>query len=59
MERIEVYRDKAGEHRWRHIAANGEILSDSSEGYVRRDDCVEMAERVSPGIPIHELEDND
>jgi len=30
---VEVYRDKAGEHRWRYKAANGQVLAESGEGY--------------------------
>lgn len=55
-EHVELYRDDAGEHRWRLVAANGEIIADSGEGYVNRDDCLEMAERINPGIEIEEDE---
>ena len=27
------YQDKAGEWRWRFVAANGRIMADSGEGY--------------------------
>lgn len=37
--RAEVYRDTAGEYRWRLRAANGEPLADSGEGYKRRRDA--------------------
>ena len=37
--RFEVYRDKAGEYRWRLLAANGQIVADSGEGYTRREDA--------------------
>jgi uncharacterized protein YegP (UPF0339 family) len=30
----EVYKDTAGEFRWRRVAGNDEIIADSSEGYV-------------------------
>ena len=33
---IVIYRDKAGEYRWRVVAPNGRIVADSAEGYVRR-----------------------
>lgn len=55
-EHVELYRDDAGEHRWRLVAANGEIIADSGEGYVNRGDCLEMAERINPGIEIEEDE---
>lgn len=35
--RIEVYKDKRGEFRWRLFSANGRIVADSGEGYIRRD----------------------
>ncbi|MEF8790051.1 MAG: HVO_2922 family protein, partial [Haloarculaceae archaeon] len=30
---FEVYRDSAGEWRWRLVASNGNIIADSGEGY--------------------------
>ncbi len=30
---LEFYTDKAGQHRWRWLANNGEIIGASSEGY--------------------------
>ena len=37
--RFEVYRDKAGEYRWRLLASNREVVADSGEGYTRREDA--------------------
>ncbi len=37
--RFELYRDAAGEWRWRLRAANGGVVADSAEGYARREDC--------------------
>ena len=37
--RFEVYRDKAGEYRWRLLSSNGRITADSAEGYTRREDA--------------------
>jgi uncharacterized protein YegP (UPF0339 family) len=31
--RFELYRDTAGEWRWRLVVANGNIIADSGEGY--------------------------
>ncbi len=39
MRRVEIYRDKAGQWRWRAVARNGRILADSGEGYRRQGDC--------------------
>lgn len=38
-DRIQIYRDKAGEWRFRRIARNGEY-SNPSEGYTRRYACL-------------------
>lgn len=38
--RAEVYRDKAGQWRWRIKASNGEVIADSGESYVNQTDCV-------------------
>lgn len=35
-----IYKDEAGEYRWRLKAANGNILADSGEGYKNKDDCI-------------------
>jgi len=36
---FEIYKDKAGEYRWRLKATNGKIVADSGEGYVAKTDC--------------------
>lgn len=38
--KLEFYQDTAAEWRWRFRAANSRILAVSSEGYVRRRDCI-------------------
>jgi uncharacterized protein YegP (UPF0339 family) len=51
---FEVYEDEAGEHRWRLVHENGNVLADSGEGYasdrnVRR--AIEsVKERVPPAV---------
>lgn len=37
--RFELYRDAGGEWRWRLRVQNGNIIAESGEGYVRREDC--------------------
>lgn len=37
--RFELYRDAAGEWRWRLRVQNGNIIAESGEGYVARRDC--------------------
>ncbi|GJD35209.1 YegP family protein [Methylobacterium aerolatum] len=44
--RFEMYRDSAGEWRWRLRARNGEVIADSGEGYKRREDCEHGIELV-------------
>lgn len=34
--KFQVYKDKAGEWRWRLRAKNGRIVADSGEGYKRK-----------------------
>ena len=44
--RITIYRDRAGEYRWRLQAANSRIVADSAEGYTRQRNAVRAAERT-------------
>jgi len=37
--RCEIYKDKAGEWRWRLVAANGKKVADSGEGYTTLVKC--------------------
>ncbi len=37
--RFELYRDAAGDWRWRLRVQNGQVIADSAEGYARREDC--------------------
>ena len=37
--RFELYRDAAGEWRWRLRVTNGNVIADSGGGYARREDC--------------------
>ncbi len=43
---FEVYRDRAGEWRWRLVHRNGNVLADGGEGYVRRSDAHAAIERI-------------
>lgn len=42
---LTVYRDRAGEWRWRIKAANGRIVADSGEGYTSRANACRAARR--------------
>lgn len=44
--RFVVYRDAAGEYRWRLVATNGRIIATSSDGYTEHGDAHEAVERV-------------
>ena len=41
----EIYKDNAGNWRWRCTASNGRIVGASSEGYVNKADCIANAKR--------------
>ena len=45
MSTFEVYTDRAGEHRWRLKASNGEIVA-TSEGYTTRYSAKQSAQKV-------------
>ena len=38
--KFQYYQDARGEWRWRLVAANGEPIANSGEGYKNREDCV-------------------
>jgi uncharacterized protein YegP (UPF0339 family) len=44
---VDVYKDKAGEFRWRLVAPNGKIIADGGEGYSTRASAVRAAKRLS------------
>ena len=48
---FEVYKDKAGEWRWRFQASNSKTIADSAEGYVNKQDCVHGIELVKKEAP--------
>lgn len=41
--RVHLYRDKAGDWRWRLVAVNGKTVAESGEGYGQYLDCLGMA----------------
>ena len=54
--KVQVYRDAAGEWRWRKIASNGQVIATSGEGYVNWSHAEEMARReLEPGWVIEEV----
>ncbi|AUX10858.1 hypothetical protein AArcSl_3252 [Halalkaliarchaeum desulfuricum] len=47
---FEVYRDRAGQYRWRLLHENGNILADSGQGYTRRSDARNGLESVRTNV---------
>lgn len=43
---FKVYRDEAHEFRWRLVAANGETMADSGEGYANRSNAKRAIRRL-------------
>lgn len=57
MAKFKLYKDAAGEYRWRFVANNGEIIATASEGYVRKIDCmhgIELVKTLGPSAPVEE-----
>jgi uncharacterized protein YegP (UPF0339 family) len=55
---FELFKDAAGEWRWRLKAPNGNILADSAEGYRRRHNAakaIAALKRIVPGAPVVEV----
>jgi len=48
--KVEFYKDKKGEYRWRLIASNGEIIANSGEGYTTFANCKKGFESVKNHI---------
>ncbi len=57
--KFEIYKDKAGEFRFRLKASNGQIIA-ASEGYVKKDSCkngIESVKKNAADAPIVEPEE--
>jgi uncharacterized protein YegP (UPF0339 family) len=50
--RAHVYEDEAGEFRWKLVGSNGEIISDSAEGYRHKGYAITMAEKLNPNAEL-------
>lgn len=46
MLKFEIYRDSAGEFRWRLVGRSNRILADSGEGYKRKGACIKAIAAV-------------
>ncbi|MCK0141329.1 DUF1508 domain-containing protein [Aliiroseovarius sp. F20344] len=51
-----VYKDFAGDWRWRLKSSNGNIVADSAEGYRNKSDCLHGINLVkgSSAAPVYE-----
>ena len=50
-DKVQVFKDAAGEWRWRMRARNSHIIATSGEGYRNRSHALRMAERVTGLVP--------
>lgn len=56
--RFQVYRDTAGEFRWRLRAGNNEIIAVSGEGYTSKQSClhgIDVVKREAAGASTEDL----
>ena len=52
---FELYKDRAGEYRWRLRHQNGNIIADSGEGYTTKanaENGIESVKENAPDAPI-------
>lgn len=56
-QQFEMYKDEAGEYRWRFRAANGKIIADSAEGYKDRRSCRHGMDLLRQGAADAPVED--
>ena len=57
MGKFEIYKDQAGEFRWRFKASNHEVIAVSSEGYKTKYGCehgIALIQREGPDAEIGE-----
>jgi uncharacterized protein YegP (UPF0339 family) len=52
---FEIFRDAAGQWRWRLVHENGRILADSGEGYSRRRDARRAVDRIRDNVADYEF----
>lgn len=56
--KFQVYKDHAGQFRFRFIAANNRIIANSGEGYYNKKDCLDAINLIkanAPSAPIDDL----
>lgn len=55
--KFQVYKDMAGEYRWRLLASNGQSVASSGEGYTRREDVHRAIVALQASIPVATIVD--
>ncbi|ELZ21697.1 DUF1508 domain-containing protein [Haloterrigena salifodinae] len=58
---FEVFQDRAGEWRWRLVAANGNIIADSGEGYASKQGVkrgIDSVKRSAAGADVQFVTDD-
>ena len=55
--KFEIYKDKAGEFRWRLTHTNGQIIADSGQGYKAKEDAVKGISSLKENVPNAIVED--
>lgn len=55
--RFELFRDAAGEWRWRLVASNEEIIATSGEGYSSKQGAQRCIRSVKRGAPEADVEE--
>ncbi|MFB6303871.1 MAG: HVO_2922 family protein [Haloferacaceae archaeon] len=53
---FEVYRDQAGEYRWRLVHRNGNVLADGGEGYASRSNARRAVNRLRDDVDAYDFE---
>ena len=54
---FELYKDKAGEWRWRLRHQTGNVIADSAEGYHNKADAINGIDSVKENAPSAPVED--
>ncbi len=57
MAAFQIFKDKAGEFRWRLRANNNETIADSAEGYKAKSDCEHGIDLVKLLAPTADVQD--
>ena len=55
--KFETYTDKGGDHRWRLVASNGQVVAASSEGYKAKTDAMKAVEVIKARARTAKVDD--